>query len=221
MVCVDVRIYAIHTHVPPASQLTHEPITAVDQSSQDELLLHHPRGADSRYRRRRCGHERSESCRRRFVQPSGLPILTHAASETSSAECSAIVCKSVGDSSCRPRPRVSRSSSSVNRRMIPTAPSESSRLHRPLALELGATPPVGPVGDRYDNALAEDVNGLFETELIRRRFSSHLAADWCALAGRPSCAVRASLHVPALATVVFWRRVVPSADPAACCDDRS
>lgn len=35
--------------------------------------------------------------------------------------------------------------------------------------ELGATPSVGTVGDSYDNALAEAVNGLFKTELIRRR----------------------------------------------------
>lgn len=36
-------------------------------------------------------------------------------------------------------------------------------------LELGATPSVGSVGDSYDNALAETVNGLYKTELIRRR----------------------------------------------------
>jgi putative transposase len=28
---------------------------------------------------------------------------------------------------------------------------------------------VGTVGDSYDNALAETVNGLFKTEVIRRR----------------------------------------------------
>ena len=36
-------------------------------------------------------------------------------------------------------------------------------------LQLGARPSVGSVGDSYDNALAEAVNGLFKTELIRRR----------------------------------------------------
>lgn len=36
-------------------------------------------------------------------------------------------------------------------------------------LELDATPSVGSVGDSYDNALAEAVNGLYKTELIRRR----------------------------------------------------
>ncbi len=36
-------------------------------------------------------------------------------------------------------------------------------------IELGATPSTGTVGDSYDNALAEAVNGLYKTELIRRR----------------------------------------------------
>ena len=35
--------------------------------------------------------------------------------------------------------------------------------------ELGITPSTGTIGDSYDNALAEAVNGLFKTELIRRR----------------------------------------------------
>jgi putative transposase len=33
--------------------------------------------------------------------------------------------------------------------------------------ELGAVPSIGSVGDSYDNALAESVNGLYKTELIR------------------------------------------------------
>ena len=36
-------------------------------------------------------------------------------------------------------------------------------------LEAGIEPSVGSVGDSYDNALAETMNGLFETEVIRRR----------------------------------------------------
>jgi transposase InsO family protein len=36
-------------------------------------------------------------------------------------------------------------------------------------LEAGIEPSVGSVGDSYDNALAETVNGLFKTEVIRRR----------------------------------------------------
>ena len=35
--------------------------------------------------------------------------------------------------------------------------------------EAGIEPSVGSVGDRYDNALAETVIGLFKTEVIRRR----------------------------------------------------
>lgn len=35
--------------------------------------------------------------------------------------------------------------------------------------ELGAQPSTGTVGDSYDNAMAEAVNGLYKTELIRRR----------------------------------------------------
>ena len=36
--------------------------------------------------------------------------------------------------------------------------------------EAGIDPSVGSVGDSYDNALAETVNGLFKTEVIRRRW---------------------------------------------------
>lgn len=36
-------------------------------------------------------------------------------------------------------------------------------------IELGATPSTGTVGDSYDNALAEAINALYKTELIRRR----------------------------------------------------
>ena len=35
--------------------------------------------------------------------------------------------------------------------------------------QLGAKPSTGTVGDSFDNALAEAVNGLYKTELIRRR----------------------------------------------------
>jgi transposase InsO family protein len=35
--------------------------------------------------------------------------------------------------------------------------------------EAGIEPSVGSVGDSYDNAMAETVNGLYKTELIRRR----------------------------------------------------
>ena len=35
--------------------------------------------------------------------------------------------------------------------------------------EAGVKPSVGSVGDSYDNALAETINGLYKTEVIRRR----------------------------------------------------
>jgi transposase InsO family protein len=33
--------------------------------------------------------------------------------------------------------------------------------------EIGATPSIGTVGDSYDNAFAETVNGYYKTELVR------------------------------------------------------
>ena len=36
-------------------------------------------------------------------------------------------------------------------------------------VELGAVPSTGTVGDSYDNALAEAINNLYKTELIRQR----------------------------------------------------
>ncbi|BAI75678.1 transposase (plasmid) [Azospirillum sp. B510] len=35
--------------------------------------------------------------------------------------------------------------------------------------EAGVEPSVGSIGDSYDNALAETINGLYKTEVIRRR----------------------------------------------------
>jgi transposase InsO family protein len=34
--------------------------------------------------------------------------------------------------------------------------------------EAGSEPSVGSIGDSYDNALAESINGLYKTEVIRR-----------------------------------------------------
>jgi transposase InsO family protein len=36
-------------------------------------------------------------------------------------------------------------------------------------LDAGIEPSVGSVGDSFDNALAETINGLFKTEVIHRR----------------------------------------------------
>ena len=35
--------------------------------------------------------------------------------------------------------------------------------------EVGINPSVGSVGDSYDNALAETINGLYKAELIRQQ----------------------------------------------------
>ncbi len=38
-----------------------------------------------------------------------------------------------------------------------------------FAVESGLVPSVGSVGDSYDNALAETINGLYKAEVIHRR----------------------------------------------------
>jgi len=52
------------------------------------------------------------------------------------------------------------------RRPIESAQFTSIRYVERLA-EIGATPSIGSVGDSYDNALAETVNGYYKAELIR------------------------------------------------------
>jgi len=51
---------------------------------------------------------------------------------------------------------------------IPIAQYLSIRYSERLA-EAGAVDSVGSRGDSYDNALAETINGLYKTEVIRRR----------------------------------------------------
>jgi transposase InsO family protein len=52
------------------------------------------------------------------------------------------------------------------------------------AAEAGIEPSVGSVGDSYDNALAETINGLYKAEVIHRRSWKNLEAvelatlDW-------------------------------------------
>ena len=49
-------------------------------------------------------------------------------------------------------------------------PTEGRSIWRSARLaEAGIEPSVGSVGDRYDNALAETINGLFKAEVIHRR----------------------------------------------------
>lgn len=42
-------------------------------------------------------------------------------------------------------------------------------LYSERLVEAGIEPSVGSVGDGYDNALAETINGLFEADIIHRR----------------------------------------------------
>ncbi len=41
--------------------------------------------------------------------------------------------------------------------------------HSQRLADAGIRPSVGTVGSSYDNALAESINGLYKTEVIRRR----------------------------------------------------
>lgn len=59
-----------------------------------------------------------------------------------------------------------RSNSPVLHRLVEPGQFTSIRYGERLA-EIGATPSVGTVGDSYDNALAETVNGYYKTELVR------------------------------------------------------
>ena len=58
----------------------------------------------------------------------------------------------------------------MGRRSTPVArvPHTSIRFSERLA-EAGIQPSVGAVGSSYDNALAETINGLYKTELIKPR----------------------------------------------------
>ena len=60
------------------------------------------------------------------------------------------------------------SSSGVLRRPVESAQYLSIRYTERLG-EAGIEPSVGSVGDSYDNALAETINGLYKAEVIHRR----------------------------------------------------
>ena len=60
------------------------------------------------------------------------------------------------------------SNSGVLRRPVESAQYLSIKYSERLG-EAGIEPSVGSVGDSYDNALAETINGLFKAEVIHRR----------------------------------------------------
>ena len=73
----------------------------------------------------------------------------------------------------RPQPKPSttsygRSNKQVLQRLVEPGQYVSVAYTERLA-EIGARPSIGSIGDSYDNSLAESVNGLYKTELIRRR----------------------------------------------------
>src|SRR3954453_1124693 len=73
------------------------------------------------------------------------------------------------DRSDRPfRPGIATSFQRVLRRPLESAQSVSIRYTERLAAA-GIEPSVGSVGDSYDNALAETINGLYKAEVIHRR----------------------------------------------------
>jgi transposase InsO family protein len=51
--------------------------------------------------------------------------------------------------------------------------------------EAGIEPSVGSVGDSYDNALAETINGLFKAEVIHRRGPGAASTPWNTPHSRP------------------------------------
>ncbi|MDA0704957.1 MAG: integrase core domain-containing protein, partial [Proteobacteria bacterium] len=61
-----------------------------------------------------------------------------------------------------------RSTKTVLRRPLESAQYVSIKYTERLA-EAGIEPSVGSVGDSYDNALAETINGLYKAEVIHRR----------------------------------------------------
>ena len=50
-----------------------------------------------------------------------------------------------------------------------TAAANTSRSSTERLVEAGVEPSVVSVGDSYDNALAETINGLYKAEIIHRR----------------------------------------------------
>ncbi len=75
-----------------------------------------------------------------------------------------------------------RPSKAVLRRPVDSGQYVSIRYTERLA-EAGLEPSVGSVGDSYDNALAETINGLYKAEVIHRRSSwrTREEVEWATL----------------------------------------
>ena len=78
--------------------------------------------------------------------------------------------------------------------------------------EAGIEPSVGSVGDSYDNALAETINGLYKAEVIHRRSWKNLEAvelatlDWVSWFNHQRLLGRIGDIPPAEAEVAYYRQ---------------
>ena len=87
--------------------------------------------------------------------------------------------------------------------------------------EAGIAPSVGSVGDSYDNALAETINGLYKAELIHRRApwktkqALELATlEWVAWFNHHRLLEPIGNLPPAEAEAIYYRQLAESAVPA-------
>ena len=86
--------------------------------------------------------------------------------------------------------------------------------------EAGIEPSVGSVGDSYDNALAETINGLYKAELIHRRapWKSREAVElatleWVSWFNHHRLLEPIGYVPPAEAEAVYYRRLASQAIP--------
>jgi putative transposase len=83
--------------------------------------------------------------------------------------------------------------------------------------EAGIKPSVGHIGDSYDNALAETINGLYKAEVIHRQsWKNREAVEWATLTWVDWFNHRRLLEPignipPAEAEAVYYRRLTESA----------
>ena len=102
----------------------------------------------------------------------------------------------------------------VLRRPVESAQYVSIKYTERLA-EAGIEPSVGSVGDSYDNALAETINGLYKAEVIHRR-------TMAVVRGRRIRHARMGRMVqPSAAARTHWQHPTRRSRGALLCDDRT
>ena len=87
--------------------------------------------------------------------------------------------------------------------------------------EAGIKPSVGSIGDSYDNALAETINGLYKAELIHRRGpwktkeAVELATlEWVSWFNHDRLLEPIGYIAPAQAEANYWRQQAQDIEPA-------